>query len=337
MRFLLPSLGLLLCGTACIETPIRALCAEFPIGEVDGCGDGCDLYCEAMNDSCPDTFGSIEACIVSCRDEPPGGQLIPDGNFGDREGNSLSCRISYALEEDCEEAALVGSKACSGVSCQDYCSELMSTGCSDAYASVGSCEDSCAFLTPGTDDMDANTVACRAKYAGLATLEPSPANCNAASIGGGRTCGDDPCEVYCDLLETNCQGDNAVYTDRSTCMQTCALFEPGEYDDWDFDKEVNSIACRLYHAGPPAAALPATHCPHTGAYNEMHCGIDTTQVLADWPCITYCDLVMGNCPGVYATLAGCRVDCATFPEVVNLQEGEIPQLYPVSTLECPTR
>lgn len=126
--------------------------------------------------------------------------------------------------------------------------------------------------------------------------------------------------------------------DRETCTSICRLLPTGDYDDWDFDLELDSVECRLYHAGPPARQNPMTHCPHASVYNVEHCGVDpANRNDPAWPCTTFCNLMRLNCEGLYANDAECRADCETFPEVTGLQPGEVPQIYPVTGLQCPTR
>ena len=110
-------------------------------------------------------------------------------------------------------------------------------------------------------------------------------------MGGGNVCGD-VCEAYCGYLGLNCVGENAVYPDYETCITVCGYLDgDGSYVDWDFGLELDTVQCRLYHAGPPAVLQPTTHCPHAGIYNSAHCGIDPNVASqpADWPCVTFCD------------------------------------------------
>ncbi len=112
--------------------------------------------------------------------------------------------------------------------------------------------------------------------------------------------------------------------------------DQGDYTDWAFSIEKDTIQCRTYHAGPPAAVQPDVHCPHAAVYNKMHCGIDPNAdpQPSDWACESYCNIVQKNCPGVYASPMECKTACATLPDVVASSND--PQIYPVSTKTCPT-
>lgn len=323
-------------GSGCLDDPVLPTCADFPLG-TEGCPSPCDVYCEEVGLLCPDIFGSLAECNSACALEPPGGVAIPNGNLGDATGNTLSCRITAVLEARCLDARIDGSEACSGVSCDEYCTDVMSA-CPDSYPTRENCIQSCAVLPVGTPGAQENSLACRQGFATAAVLEPTPANCNAASFGGGGVCGADVCDLYCDLQLTNCVGQNQVYADRGECMTVCGLLNTeGSFDDWLFATEIDTVQCRLYHAGPPAAAAPGVHCPHTRVYNDQHCGITPMQNPQDqdWPCRTFCDVTTRNCPGLYADAGACLADCRTFPEITGLGAGEIPAIYPVSSTVCP--
>ena len=95
----------------------------------------------------------------------------------------------------------------------------------------------------------------------------------------------DACTTYCDNVTTNCTGANKVYADKAACMAACKAMPEGSPDD----KKGNSAWCRAYHAGAPAKADPAAHCPHASIASEADtCGT---------PCEAYCDQVTTNCTG----------------------------------------
>ncbi|MEM7675096.1 MAG: hypothetical protein AAF449_03735 [Myxococcota bacterium] len=325
------------CGS-CLSDPELKDCIDFPIG-TDGCPTGCSVYCERMLNTCPGEFDSIEECNTDCAVEPVN-RSLQIGEFGERENNTLSCRISYLLEGNCEGATLgeQENELCVGASCDEYCT-LMAQNCPDAFPPAESmfCENVCPTFPRGASDADANTVECRLRYAALAAQDTSGLACDAASVNGGGVCGDDPCIPYCDSVMRACTGDNVVYQDRAECMRTCAYMNDGFYTDWDFSIEVDSVQCRTYHAGPPADAVPTTHCPHTRIYNEEHCGSEPGPGQpADWPCLTYCDIVGRFCPGTYASPQECRTACSQLPEVLSFDPAVGPQLFPVTSTVCPT-
>jgi hypothetical protein len=212
----------------------------------------------------------------------------------------------------------------------------MLTNCAGAYPSREFCLNACEDFPVTGSDADAHSLECRLKYARQATPMNQVA-CDAASMGGGNVCGD-VCNIYCAYLDVNCAGENAVYPSLPVCLETCALLDDGGFfDDWSFDIEADTVQCRLYHAGPPAEVQPDTHCPHAAVYNEEHCGIvaGASAQPPDWPCTTFCDVVESACPGTYPDPMACALDCATFPEVVDLLPGEAPNIFPVSSTMCP--
>ena len=112
------------------------------------------------------------------------------------------------------------------------------------------------------------------------------------------------CKTYCDAVMTNCADDNAIYADRASCEAACEAMPEGN----ESDQSGNSVYCRAYHAGDPAAGDPATHCPHASASSDSDvCGTK---------CEAYCDQVMANCSGdnsIYADRASCEAACAAMP------------------------
>lgn len=238
----------------------------------------------------------------------------------------------------CEEFPLAERGESCEINCIGYCQSILEV-CPNAYPTVDNCEASCLLLPEGTVGVDENSIACRIRYVGEALVEPSDLNCNAASFWGGGICGE-VCPLYCDLVQQNCTGSDQVYPDRRTCLTTCdVLNAAGRFDDWVFTAEVDSVQCRLYHAGPPAVQSPQLHCPHTRVYNDEHCGIDPSlnPQPDDWPCRTFCKLMERNCATVYASTTECLTACSAFPEVMNLTPGQEPNIYPITSTVCPTR
>jgi hypothetical protein len=82
------------------------------------------------------------------------------------------------------------------------------------------------------------------------------------------------CATYCTQITTNCTGDNAQYVDMADCMSYCAAaaWPPGDPGA----AGGNSLACRIYHGGAPAAGDPAMHCAHAGASGAGVCGPPVT-------------------------------------------------------------
>jgi hypothetical protein len=163
-------------------------------------------------------------------------------------------------------SAATGDLSAASAGCMLYCS-TMTKACSGS-ADAGSLsqyqdESACIHYCNGNGDWPAgttgaasgNTLACRGTHAEAALGNPA-AECANAGPSGNNTCGT-WCENYCQLMEKNCVGANAIY-DATTCMQKCATMPsnglPGDVDG-------DTVQCRIYHMGV-AFDDPVTHCPH---------------------------------------------------------------------------
>ncbi|MFN3200872.1 MAG: DUF4215 domain-containing protein [Bradymonadia bacterium] len=157
--------------------------------------------------------------------------------------------------------------------CEAYC-DIMEANCGDVYADRDTCLSTCALFPDDGDvgDTDGNTLQCRI-YHGGAAEEDSALHCPHAAAEGGGVCGS-YCEVYCDLLDDTCTGDNAQYADRDSCLSAC--------EDIPTDGDVgavsgDSVQCRIYHGGVPATADPALHCNHAGELGDGVCALPPTD------------------------------------------------------------
>lgn len=128
-----------------------------------------------------------------------------------------------------------------------------------------------------------------------------------AACGLGTDGSSDPCTAYCATVTAHCTGDQAQFSDAATCAAYCARARTTP-EFWSLgttgDASGNSVACRTYHAGAPALANAAQHCPHAGASGADVCGT--------W-CGVYCDLALSACTGtnqLYADRAACTTACA---------------------------
>ena len=162
--------------------------------------------------------------------------------------------------------------------CDNYCDAVMAncTGQQAQYGSRDECIDYCENIG-GWDAgeagaVDGNTVACRVYHGGAPAAADPDTHCVHAGPTGGDMCGT-WCDNYCQLVQKNCTDANSQYNNDAECMTACAAFgDTGTPGVGDYD----TVQCRLYHAGAPAAADPATHCPHTGAEPTAFC-VDTPQ------------------------------------------------------------
>jgi len=132
------------------------------------------------------------------------------------------------------------------------------------------CNNNLVPINPGFwDSTMGDSLGCRLYHNGaVPTLGKS--HCDHADQSGGNTCGL-WCEVYCDLIQKNCKGDNEQYKDTPTCMSACANIAATGKDN---DASGNTIQCRIYHAG--VAGNPSSnakeHCPHAGKDGAGACG-----------------------------------------------------------------
>lgn len=126
------------------------------------------------------------------------------------------------------------------------------------------------------------------------------------------------CPTYCGEILANCTGATAQYPDMAHCTAACAAFPVGTSKVTDTSG--NTLGCRIYHAGAPAKATPATHCPHAGPAGDV-----TTAAGAGTcgdPCTSFCNLEVKACgttaapitgiTPVYADTAACMTACNGF-------------------------
>ncbi len=150
--------------------------------------------------------------------------------------------------------------------CSDYCtaSAASCTAANLMYASTGECMATCMRFTAGTvGQTSGNTLGCRLYHAGAAAGSVANANthCRHGGPGGDTLCGTN-CEGFCTIVLGSCTAGNLQYGgSMSTCMTACAGYATTPI--YVANATGNNFACRLYHA-TAAAALPGTHCPHTG-------------------------------------------------------------------------
>jgi len=229
------------------------------------CGEPCEVYCNRMDQNCPDAYPDRGTCEAACA-------LFPaDGESGATTGDTVQCRIYHGGvpasdngELHCPHAGNTGGDMC-GAYCEVYCRNVL-THCTDELdiygGDMGSCMAACeAFPTNGEDGAtDGNSVQCRIYHASFPSEDSPPVHCPHAGLTGGGMCGD-ACDAYCDQLDAHCVGDNAQYPSRAACRAGCSeLSRDGLFTDIAGD----SVQCRAYHASFPSAMDPVMHCPHAG-------------------------------------------------------------------------
>lgn len=131
----------------------------------------------------------------------------------------------------------------------------------------------------------------------------SGAPLDAGTLGPGPSC-----DKYCDLVTTNCTGNNAQYASRAECVELCKYLPLSEKTRTGAadDKEAASVACRQYWADSPAQTNPDAVCLAAGPFGGNACGDR---------CTAFCDVVLSACTGSnapYADRGACAAACATF-------------------------
>ena len=110
------------------------------------------------------------------------------------------------------------------------------------------------------------------------------------------------CSSYCTQVVQHCFNNASdIDLNPTSCPATCARFPTNGKDG---DTTGDTVQCRLYHSGTPAAGDPATHCPHAGVSGANTCGL--------W-CDVYCREARNNCTDgnqIYANDQVCATACA---------------------------
>jgi hypothetical protein len=250
----------------------------------DHCGSYCDTYCQLALRNCADAnqlFTDEAACRATCA------QLRADGTPGDREGDTVQCRIRAlglagteppaTAAQHCPSAGRDGGEVCvDRPTCSQYC-EVVTTVCDEdaglpQYADRQACLLYCgrdAGFPPGSlDDTSGNTIGCRIYHATVAAATSPEDHCVHAGPTGHEVCGT-LCENYCHLARRNCTGANRLFDSVADCLAQCQPVPTGGQPG---DQAGNTIQCRMFYLGlagqdPPASA--DAHCgggaPHSAA------------------------------------------------------------------------
>jgi hypothetical protein len=150
----------------------------------------------------------------------------------------------------------------------------------------------------GDDGLDGGTT-----HRDSAPVDPSEAG---AVIEGGPTV-TPSCTKYCDLVMTNCTGDNLQYLTYSDCLAFCDHLPLEQAARDPVEKEAASVACRQYWADSPARTDPKAYCLSAGPFGGNTCGDR---------CTAYCDVVLDACSTTdlppYPSRPECASACANF-------------------------
>ena len=272
------------------------------------CGSWCDNLCHLDQLLCTGpnaNYDTAADCATACAD------YSTDGTIGTAAGNTVQCRLYHlgvagtnppsTAEVHCPHAGIDGAEQCVDApdpTCESYCQTVQEacTGDNAQYADEAECIAHCsayaAWPTGANGDTAGNTIGCRSYHAGVALQEDAALHCAHAGPSGGNVCGS-WCEVYCDLSDKNCTGDDTLYDDDAACLAGCEGFsEEGAAGDAEGD----TIQCRIYHlgvAGNDDGGGAGTHCPHGSADGGGVCSGEPDPVT----CESYCELVTTGCTG----------------------------------------
>jgi hypothetical protein len=120
----------------------------------------------------------------------------------------------------------------------------------------------------------------------------------------------DPCDDYCDEMQSECTGEAEQYHDRAQCMTICHFFPLGDEDEDDDD---NSVACRLKYVKKTQYGLGAevtNYCRQAGPSGDGTCGTS---------CEAFCSVMMEVCTTTSAganhfeSTAACLEACNALP------------------------
>lgn len=146
--------------------------------------------------------------------------------------------------------------------CADYCGDVMANCTADnqQYTTEADCMSTCvAFDTGVLDAMQGNTLGCRQYHAGIPATMDANLHCPHAGPLGGGVCGADPCQAFCQIATTLCEG---VWTDEAACATECANFPDLAAVPYNATVDAgDSLACRMYHL-QVASNAPTPHCMH---------------------------------------------------------------------------
>lgn len=249
------------------------------------CGTWCENYCHLALRNCTGDnalYADQDACLAAC------GDFRDDGVPGDREGDTVQCRMRALVlagteppataDQHCPSGGPDGGDVCvDRPTCAQYC-EVVTEVCEDAgvpqYPDAAACLNYCgrdAGLPAGTlDDTGGNTIGCRIYHATVASATTPDAHCSHSGPTGGDVCGT-WCENYCHLAMRNCTDANRLFPSAEACLAECAAVPangaPGA-------EAGNTIQCRLLYLGragsdPPESAN--THCAEGSIVGSTSC------------------------------------------------------------------
>ena len=115
------------------------------------------------------------------------------------------------------------------------------------------------------------------------------------------------CIEYCNEVTASCADENAVYEDRSACINTCNALVVAEANALAADPEsesTNTIECRMKRA-TSASTDPNENCAAAGPGSDGSCSTH---------CRSWCTLLQQECFDQYSTLTDCEASCESLAD-----------------------
>jgi hypothetical protein len=172
----------------------------------------------------------------------------------------------------------------------------ISVGLTTAAASVGGvgCGSSSLDDVSPTSPIDASA------RKDSAPVEPSDAG---VTVDSGKT-PPPTCGKYCELVMSNCTGENAQYETKDECLAFCGHLRLGD----EGEEKAASVGCRQYWADSPARTSATAYCLAAGPFGGGVCGDR---------CTTFCGVLLSACSPdggkpAYASQPECASACAGF-------------------------
>jgi hypothetical protein len=136
---------------------------------------------------------------------------------------------------------------------------------------------------------------------------------HAGEGGDGSGHSGDPCDDYCDGMQSECTGVAEQYHDRAQCMKICHYFPLGDSSGKGDGADENSVTCRLKYVEKMKYGLGAevtNYCRQAGPSGDGTCGT---------PCQSFCSVMMQVCTednaeaNHFASEAECLAACDALP------------------------